>query len=209
MCGGAGGDRRLSGNGSQQLCLSLLPVQRIGDSGNRSEDRTHGVFRLYPPDEVSIPDAVTQVGWSICRARRGWNSRRWICGGRRRRSAVVQRNNYRGDGSGQRRMIAGFYAFCRNTVITAVTVPATVGTVDAFSFSGCKALQTVTLAEGVQSVGAYAFHWCTSLREISCQTACRRSATTLSPCKSLKHVRLSRRNRMWLPHSPAANPCNM
>ena len=53
--------------------------------------------------------------------------------------------------------------FRGNQYITSVTIPSSVKSIGAYSFSNCTALKTVTLAEGIQKIDKGAFSGCTSL----------------------------------------------
>lgn len=50
--------------------------------------------------------------------------------------------------------------------ITSISLPATITTIPAGTFNGCKQLKTVTLLEGITTLGAGAFANCTSLEDI-------------------------------------------
>ena len=57
-------------------------------------------------------------------------------------------------------------AFAGNTVITGVSVPKTVESIEERSFEGCTALKRMTFAEGVD-IGNYAFEGCISLENVT------------------------------------------
>ena len=64
---------------------------------------------------------------------------------------------------GIHRTVGGAFQECQ---ISSIILPATITTIPAGTFNGCKQLKKVTLTEGVTTIGAGAFANCTSLEEI-------------------------------------------
>ncbi len=58
------------------------------------------------------------------------------------------------------------YAFYQATALSSVTMPNTVKTIGALSFSGCANLKTVDRALGITKIGSNAFYGCTDLKSV-------------------------------------------
>ena len=59
------------------------------------------------------------------------------------------------------------YAFYGCTGLTSVTIPDSVTTIDWYAFSGCTGLTAVTIGDSVTTIGDRAFYGCTALEEIT------------------------------------------
>lgn len=78
------------------------------------------------------------------------------------------------------------YAF-RGTVVTNVTIPGTVLTIETRAFTDCEQLQTLTIADGVRTIEDYAFADCTKLTIVTLPDSIRYiGSDAFRNCPSLK-----------------------
>lgn len=85
----------------------------------------------------------------------------------------------------------GKEAFRNNEEVTAVSLPATVHTIEAYSFGGCNNLHSILFKEGLEYLREYAFLGCSSIEQLQLpSTLIEIGAYAFQNCTSISNVAL-------------------